>query len=81
MAAPVGQQAALHLHLAACEAHVLLEGCSMAYRELEDHGLFTICSLITIKLGSLKHLSAEQGDWVTCNFLQDLVQKKSFSES
>ena len=58
MAAPVGQQAALYQHLAACKPLVLLEGCSMAYRELEDHGLFTICSLITTKLGSLKHLSA-----------------------
>ena len=58
MAAPVGQQAALYQHLAACKALVLLEGCSSAYRELEDYGLFTMCLLFTTKLGSFKHLSA-----------------------
>ena len=48
----------------------------MASSELEDFGLFTICYFSTTKLGSLKHLSTQQGDWVNCNFLQSLVQKQ-----
>ena len=51
MATPVGQQAALYQNFAACKALVLLEGCSVAYRELEDHGLFTICYLAHYQAG------------------------------